>query len=190
MRTLLFVPLLGLTIGCGPVITLHHRSAPDASCAADPSTGAGPGVLDVLYDRGYTALVAVSSPVGVTLESATVYADQNGEPVAGMPTSDVRRYSTVGGFVSSETTLVPIRLLTQAEAQVLDVGLVGSRLQTPDDRESINVSTSVFGGGYSSNELTLEVQLCRGCLLGDCIVGELPTGVCFAGQDDGGSCVP
>jgi hypothetical protein len=165
MRTLLFVPLLGLTIGCGPVITLHHRSAPDASCAADPSTGAGPGVLDVLYDRGYTALVAVSSPVG-------------------------RRYSTVGGFVSSETTLVPIRLLTQAEAQVLDVGLVGSRIQTPDDRESINVSTSVFGGGYSSNELTLEVQLCRGCLLGDCIVGELPTGVCFAGQDDGGSCVP
>jgi hypothetical protein len=174
--------------GCGPVITLHHRSAPDGNCQADPGAGAGPALLDVASGAGYLGLLAANAPIGVTVESARVFVDDDGAPIAGMPTEDLSRYSPTGAFVSGEQRLVPVWLLTTAEADVLSLGPIGADLLDADDRVSVNVTTQVSGGSYSSNPLTLEMQLCRGCLVGGCALGERPTDVCFYGQDEGGSC--
>lgn len=186
--SLLFSPALAILVGCGPVITLHHRSAPDAECNADMASGAGPGLLDLSSGRGYTAVVTASSLARVSLESVTVFVDQGGEPVAGLPSETTPRISGTGGFVTGAPTLVPLMLVTNQEAHVLDQGIVGSFLETPDDRTSINVSAIVAGGAYSSNEIVLELQLCRGCLIPACSSDRELSGVCFLGQDEGATC--
>lgn len=147
-------------------------------------------MLDLAQGSGFTALVVAAAPMAVSVDNLIVWAEQASQPIQGLPARDNPRLSAGLGAIGPERSAIAVELLTLQEALQLDLGVVGSRLTEAESRTSIEVTASITGGSFSSNELAFTVELCRGCLGPvTCDPGQTRTGQCFTGQDTEASCV-
>ncbi len=102
-------------------------------------------------------------------------ANVNNGAIAGLPSETTPRITSTTGIVFNEqqnlgnSTLVFVPAITPQEAAVLDTGAIGAQIDEDTRRiviVNITLEGQTSGAGYvRSNQFSLPISLCRGCLL-------------------------
>lgn len=212
LRLALFaLPLITAAAGCAPSLRLVGAVTADApDCELTTASPAQQlGLLDVGFEDNapfsyQVGLLFAASADDITFESVEVYfttdADRGDElqlqnPGTPLNENTARRLAVSG---TSANELIRAEVISREDAAALAAEpFVAASLVNANSRVRINahvrligIAVGVLGGEISSQELTLPVELCHGCLVPLCASDEVlePSG-CILGQDDPAQCV-
>ena len=208
----LTLPLIAAAAACAPSVLLLGVVTADApDCELTTASPAQQlGLLDVGFEDNapfayQVGLLFSATADDITFESVEVYfttdadrGDQLQLQNAGTPVNEnTARRLTVSGTSANE--LIQAEVISREDAAALAAEpFVVESLVNANSRVRINAHVRLIGATASalgseeiaSQELSLPVELCRGCLVPVCAADELlePSG-CILGQDDPAQCV-